>query len=42
MPRTPHAIGIDRRELLQVGYAGAFGLGMLGTPTATALARPAG
>ncbi len=42
MPRPPHAIGIDRRELLQVGYAGAFGLGLLGTPTATALARPAG
>ena len=41
MPRPPLAVGIDRRELLQAGYAGAFGLGMLGTPTATALARPA-
>jgi len=41
MHRAPHAIGIDRRELLQVGYAGAFGLGLLGAPTATALARPA-
>jgi uncharacterized protein (DUF1501 family) len=33
-------IGIHRRELLQVGYSGAFGLGVLGVPQITALARP--
>ncbi|MGL6075539.1 MAG: DUF1501 domain-containing protein [Fimbriiglobus sp.] len=33
-------IAIHRREFLQVGYCGAFGLGMLGTPTMKALARP--
>jgi uncharacterized protein (DUF1501 family) len=41
MRHTAHAVGIDRRELLQVGYAGALGLGLLGTPTGSAFARPA-
>ena len=41
MPFHKHAIGINRRELLQVGYSGAMGLGLMGLPTMPALARPA-
>ncbi len=41
MPSHTHAIGINRRELLQVGYSGAMGLGLMGLPSMPALARPA-
>ena len=42
-PTTPHrhAIGITRRELLQVGYSGLLGLGLGNLPTARAASKPA-
>ncbi|MFL5340762.1 MAG: DUF1501 domain-containing protein [Gemmataceae bacterium] len=42
LPGHRHAIGINRRELLQVGYSGLLGLGLSGLPrfTRAAESRP--
>ena len=40
---TPHAIGIHRRELLQIGYSGLLGVGLGGLlPRAATASSPAG
>ena len=38
--RHRHTAGINRRELLQVGYSGLLGLGMVSLPAAAAPASP--
>ena len=41
-PPHRHAIGITRRELLQVGYSGLLGVGLANMPTARAGSKPGG